>query len=125
MNTDRERVERRLGNVVGVLHWLAGQMAAEGSAFEHVPAGIARSLLGPPAGGRRQCDGPLPAPARTGRPRVVCLSCSPRKTRGPWRVTRSNDFPALWVIARTAWDGPRGGSQRKALALPNRVVASP
>jgi hypothetical protein len=74
-----ERSERRLGNTVAVLRWLAAELAVERHPLAHVPAELARALLDPPDDGCRVCDGPLPAPAQTGRPRVLCLHCSPRR----------------------------------------------
>lgn len=74
-----DRTYRRLGNTVAVLRWLAAELAVERHPLAHVPAELARALLEDPVGGCRACDGPLPAPARTGRPRALCLVCSPRR----------------------------------------------
>lgn len=79
MTTD-EQLARRLGNTAAVLRWLAAQLAAEKHPLAHVPAELACSLVTAPAVGCRSCGGSLPPRERTGRPRVLCLECSPRKT---------------------------------------------
>lgn len=75
-----EQLARRLGNTAAVLRWLAGQLASEKHPLSHVPIQLANALADVPVGGCRGCGEPLPAPQRTGRPRVMCLVCSPRKT---------------------------------------------
>jgi hypothetical protein len=70
------------GRAVHVLRWLSHELAAEKHPLAHVPAQLARALLEEPsAASCRSCGGELPAQERTGRPRVLCLTCSPRKTR--------------------------------------------
>lgn len=86
MNCETERLARQLGNASAVLRWLAGQLAAEKHPLAHIPAGLASALLEVPAAGCRTCGDPLPAPERTGRPRILCLACSPRKTQENARV---------------------------------------
>jgi hypothetical protein len=77
---------RRLGNTAAVLRWLAAQLASEKHPLSHVPMELANALTDVPVGGCRGCGDPLPAPQRTGRPRVLCLVCSPRKTPENKRV---------------------------------------
>ncbi|GAB3048749.1 hypothetical protein GCM10027053_03900 [Intrasporangium mesophilum] len=70
----------RLSATVRVLRWLSGELAAEHHALAHVPAQLASALLEEPAAGEcRTCGGPMPPPSRTGRPRSMCLSCSPAR----------------------------------------------
>ncbi|NYI78741.1 hypothetical protein [Nocardioides panzhihuensis] len=86
-----ERLARRLGNTSAVLRWLAAQLAADKHPLAHVPADLARSLLDVPAEGCRSCDGPLPPAERTGRPRVLCLTCSPRRGKPMQNATVKTD----------------------------------
>lgn len=75
-----EQTARRLGATVTTLRWLAAQLAAESHPLAHVPVQLADALLTEPVGGCRGCGEPLPTGNRTGRPRLLCLACSPRKT---------------------------------------------
>lgn len=81
-----EQAARRLGATVTTLRWLAAELAADRHPLSHVPVQLADALMSEPAGGCRGCGEPLPAPQRTGRPRVLCLVCSPRKTPENKRV---------------------------------------
>lgn len=70
----------RLSAAVQVLRWLSTELAGERHALAHVPAQLAARLLEEPdAGSCRSCGGALPTPSGTGRPRAMCLSCSPRR----------------------------------------------
>lgn len=86
MTPESEYLARRLGNAVTVARWLGRELASEKHPLAHVCAQLVAALTDLPVGGCRGCGDPLPAPQRTGRPRVLCLVCSPRKTQENKRV---------------------------------------
>jgi formylmethanofuran dehydrogenase subunit E len=69
------------GALVRILRWLAAEMARDGYPLAHVPQQVAARLLDDLDGsiGCKRCGEALPAPARTGRPRTLCLACRPRR----------------------------------------------
>lgn len=86
MNCETELLARRLGSAATVARWLGRELASERHPLAHVAAQLVTALTDLPVGGCRVCGDPLPAPQRTGRPRMLCLVCSPRKTPENKRV---------------------------------------
>lgn len=82
-----ERLVRRQSNAAVALRALAAQVRAEGSRYAPVLLDLAAALTMPLSGGCRICGGALPASAATGRPRVLCLICSPRRKAENQRKT--------------------------------------
>lgn len=86
MTSASEVTARRQGQLVTVLRYLAAQLASEKSAYSHIPMQLVSALLEEPVGGCRTCGAPLPVRNRTGRPRLLCTACSPKKTSEKSRV---------------------------------------
>lgn len=71
----------KVGDVVRILRVLSGELARDRHPLAHVPQQLASALLDEPVEGCQLCGGELPPPARTGRPRVRCLRCSPPRRK--------------------------------------------